>query len=60
MPEGIGCGVVPNSIFDLSPLPAGETFTANICIEAPSEAASDGLQLYLAPSQTDGKYFALD
>ena len=60
VPEGIGCGVVPNSIFDLSPLAAGETFTANICVETPSEAAGDGLLLYLAPSQTDGKYFALE
>jgi hypothetical protein len=56
--RGVGCGVVPDSIYDVTELRAGEEFTANVCVPVASDAV-DGATLVVIPFQYSGTYFAL-
>jgi len=56
----IGCGVIPNSLYDLNELEPGEEFTANVCVVVPETMLGDGLVLRLRQAEQGGKVFALD
>lgn len=62
VPEGLECGVIPNSIYDLDELGNGEDFTGSICFEVPSEAVDGDLLLSLGLFDAEGreKFFSLE
>lgn len=44
-----GCGVIPESIYDVVEVVPGETFAANLCVPVTTTATTSGLQLSLQP-----------
>lgn len=62
VPEGPECGVIPNNIYDITEVFAGDQFSANVCFEVPSENVTSDLVLTLGLTDETGreKFFALD
>lgn len=54
-----GCGVIPNSIYDITQLQTGEAFMANLCIPVKAESVRRGLSLKLHVDDDDPFYFDL-
>jgi hypothetical protein len=54
-----GCGVIPDSIYDVVEVVPGERFRANVCVPVPEASVAAGLQLYLQPPGDEPRYFAL-
>jgi hypothetical protein len=60
-PEGLECGVIPNSIYDVGDIQPGGTFKANICFEVPTQFIGVDLLLALGLYDSSGRerFFAL-
>lgn len=54
-----GCGVVPDSIYDVVEVAPGESFRAQLCVPVPSAAVSAGLELFLQPVGDEPRFFDL-
>lgn len=61
VPEGLECGVVPNSIYDVDQVAPGGQFTASVCFEIPTAEVTDDLVLTLGLLDESGseRFFAL-
>ncbi len=53
-----GCGVIPDSIYDVIEVVPGEAFDANVCVPVSSASVASGLELSLQPSR--GKVWVFD
>lgn len=60
-PDGLECGVIPESIYDVGDVAAGASFKANVCFEVPTEAIGPDLVLSLGLFDDTGRerFFAL-
>ena len=54
-----GCGVIPDSIYDIVEVIPGEQFLANVCMPVPEASIAAGLRLYLQPPGDEPRYFEL-
>ena len=54
-----GCGVIPNSIYDIAQVQPAEPFTANLCLPVKSTSVARGLDLYLQVVGGHKMFFAL-
>lgn len=54
-----GCGVVPDSIYDVSDVVPGERFVANVCMAVPTVSVEQGLTLFLNVVGDEAHYFEL-
>lgn len=59
LPSVPGCGVVPDSIYDVTEVVPGQTFKANICVPVEEASISKGLTLFLQPLGDEARYFEL-
>jgi hypothetical protein len=61
IPDGLECGVIPNSIYDVGDIAPGGTMAANVCFEVPEEFVTDDLLLSLGLFDAAGveRFFAL-
>ncbi len=55
-----GCGVIPNSIYDIVEIEAGERFSANVCMPVKARSVRRGLDLHLKVVGGDKLFFDLD
>ncbi len=56
-----GCGVIPDSIYDVLEVIPGESFQGSICVPVLSTSVeAGGLELFLQLPNDDPKYFALE
>jgi hypothetical protein len=61
IPDGLECGVIPESIYDVGDIGSGGSFKANVCFEVPEEFIGDDLLLSLGLFDESGRerFFAL-
>ncbi len=59
LPSIPGCGVVPDSLYDVLEALPGESFTAHICMPVASADVAAGLELYLNAPGDEPRYFSL-
>ncbi len=59
-PEIPGCGVLPESLYDVVEVIPGESFRGSICAPVLSEGVAAGLELTLQLGGEDPKYFTLE
>lgn len=55
VPDGLECGVIPASIYDVGVTPPGTQFTANVCFEIASSEVTDELLLTLGLVDETGR-----
>lgn len=60
-PDGLECGVIPNSLYDVGDVQPGGEFKANVCFEVPEEFIGEDLLLSLGLFDASGRerFFAL-
>jgi hypothetical protein len=60
-PDGLECGVIPESIYDVGDVQPGGSFKANVCFEVPEEFVGADLLLSLGLFDESGRerFFAL-
>lgn len=59
-PSVPGCGVIPDSIYDIVEIVPGDSFQGAICVPVLTEGMANGLELTLQLVGDDPKYFSLD
>jgi hypothetical protein len=59
LPSIPGCGVIPDSIYDVVEVAPGESFVAHMCMPVAAEDLGDGVQLYLVAPGDEPRYFSL-
>ncbi len=55
-----GCGVIPDSIYDVVEVAPGDSFLARLCVPVAAESVEAGLELFLQPVGDEPKYFELN
>ena len=60
-PDGLECGVVPNSVYDVGDVFPGDSFAASVCFQVPEEVAGEQLLLSLGLFDNSGRelFFSL-
>lgn len=60
-PDGLECGVIPESIYDVGDIGPGGSFKANVCFEVPEEFIDEDLLLSLGLFDASGRerFFSL-
>lgn len=59
-PSVPGCGVIPDSIYDIVAIAPGESFHGSICVPVMSAGVESGLELTLQLVGDEPKYFELN
>jgi hypothetical protein len=59
LPSIPGCGVIPESIYDVVEVVPGESFVAHMCMPVAGEDLEGGAELYLNAPGDDPRYFSL-
>jgi len=59
LPSIPGCGVIPDSIYDVVEVVPGESFVAQMCMPVAGEDLAGGAELYLNAPGDDPRYFSL-
>lgn len=54
-PDGLECGVLPDSIYDVGELPPGAAFQAHVCFEVPTDEVTEDLVLTLGLYDASGQ-----
>jgi hypothetical protein len=60
LPSIPGCGVIPDSIYDVIEIAPGASFEAHMCMPVSAEDIAAGIELYLGAPGDDPRYFSLD
>jgi hypothetical protein len=59
LPSIPGCGVIPDSIYDVVEVEPGASFVAHMCMPVAAEDVSDGAQLHLVSPGDEPRCFSL-
>ena len=59
VPSVPGCGVIPDSLYDVVEVAPNESFQGSICVPVLSDGVANGLELTLQLVGDDPKYFTL-
>lgn len=59
VPSIPGCGVIPDSIYDVVEVTPGAKFHANLCVPVDDSSIARGLTLFLQPLGDEARYFEL-